>query len=169
MDPNLIDDWLDQLLTLSSHDQAGAIMLAAMKCEPLARAWCAKERLADAHQVYLEAFARWQTGAISDADLEKAARPLDRRLNREIENEPDVVGAMAAHCLTDVEAIALGFSSEMIDEILRTALFFAAAAFTGSQDVPIEVDSDRLRPDEIRFIADWWAECVQAYPQLGQM
>ncbi len=167
MHPQLVDQWIAKLQTLPARDQATCVMFAAQRCEPIARKWFARQKLADAHQAFLHCFSKWQAGTSSDNDLEKAARSLDRRLNREIENEQDVIGAMAAHSLMDVEAVALGFSPEALEEILTTAVFFAAASFTGSQDVPIQVDADRLSPGELHFIEDWWAECLRRFPGLA--
>jgi hypothetical protein len=133
----------------------------------MAAKWFEAQKLGAGHRDYLSCLERWLEGKATDKDLEKAAGPLDRRLNREIENEPDLPGAMAAHALLDTEAIALGFSPEMLDEILRAAVFFSAAAFTRSQDVPVEVDTDRLSPDELTFIQEWWHECTRDFPALG--
>jgi len=165
--PELIDQWLAKLLTIPTREQVACVLVAARRCEPIASKWFEAQKLGAAHRDYVSALDRWLAGKASDKELENAARPLDRRLNREIENEPDIPGAMAAHSLLDTEAIALGYSPEMLDEILRTAVFFAAAAFTGSKDVPVEVDTDRLTPAELNFIQEWWNECMRTFSVLG--
>lgn len=165
--PDLIDQWLAKLQTIPTRDQVACVLIAARRCEPIASRWFEAEQLGAAHRDYLSCLDRWLAGKASDKELEKAAWPLDRRINREIENESDLPGAMAAHALLDTEAIALGFSPEMLDEILRTAVFFAAAAFTGSHDVPVQVDTDRLSPSELKFIDEWWHACAGSVPSLG--
>ena len=165
--PELVDQWLAKLQTIPTREQVACVLIAARRCEHIAGKWFETQKLGSAHRDYVSALDRWLAGQASDKDLEKAARPLDRRLNREIENEPDLPGAMAAHALLDTEAIALGFSPEMLDEILRAAVFFSAAAFTGSRDVPVEVDTDRLSPGELNFIQEWWHECKRTFSALG--
>jgi hypothetical protein len=165
--PDLVDQWLAKLPTVPTRDQVTCVLIAARRCEPIASRWFETQKLGAAHRDYVLCLERWLAGKASDKELEKAARPLDRRLNREIENEPDLPGAMAAHSLLDTEAIALGFSPEMLDEILRTAVFFAAAAFTGSTNVPVEVDTDHLTPSELNFIQEWWHECSRTFSPLA--
>ena len=165
--PDLIDQWLAKLQDLSTQDQVSAVLLAANRCEPIAGAWFDAQKLGAAFGDYTACLDRWLLRQASDKDLEKAARPLDRRLNREIEHEQDLPGAMAAHAFLDTEAIALGYSPEMLDEILRTSVFFAAAAFTRSNDVPIQVDTDRLSPAELQFLQEWGQECIRRFPALA--
>jgi hypothetical protein len=165
--PELVDQWLARLQTVPARDQVACVLMAARRCEPIASRWFEAQKLGAAYRDYVSCLDRWLAGKASDRELEKAAHPLDRGLNREIENEPDLPGAMAAHSLLDTEAIALGFSPEMLDEILRAAVFFAAAAFTGSDNVPVEVDTDRLSPGELNFIQEWWQDCTRTFPALG--
>jgi hypothetical protein len=165
--PQLIDEGLAKLQTIPTRDQVACVLLAARRCEPIASCWFEAQRLEAAYRDYETRLDQWLAGKASDKSWTRAAQPLDRRLNREIENEPDLPGAMAAHSLLDSEAISLGFWPEMLDEILRTAVSFAAAAFTGSHHVPVEVDTDRLGPGELTFIRDWWRECTRAFPALG--
>lgn len=166
MQQHPVDRWIANLQSLPTRDQAACVLMAAQRCDSIASKWFEGQNLGAAHRDFVKVLDRWLLGAASDKDLEKAARPLDRRLNREIENERDLPGAMAAHALLDIEAIALGYSPEMLEEILTTAVFFAAAAFTGSQDVPVQVDADRLSPAELKFIEIWWQECIRHYPAL---
>jgi len=165
--PGLVDQWLAKLQTLRTREQVACVLIAARRCEPRASRWFEGQKPGPAHRDYVSCLERWVEGKASDKELDKAARPFDRRLDREIEYEPDLPGAMAAHALLDTEAIALGYSPEMLDEILRTAVFFSAAAFTGSQNVPVEVDTDRLSPAELTFIQDWWQECTRSLASLG--
>jgi hypothetical protein len=71
-------------------------MLAAQRCEPLARQWFERQKLSGQCRGYVESLARRLTGRAPDKELEKAARPPERRLNREIEYEDDLPGAAAA-------------------------------------------------------------------------
>jgi len=166
MQPHPVDLWLAKLLTLPTRDQVSAVRIAVQRCDPIAAKWFDGQKLGPAYREYAATLDRWLAAQAKDKDLEKAARPLDRRLNREIEYEQDLPGAMAAHAQTDLMAIGLGYSPEMLDEILRTAVFFAAAAYTGSRDVPIQVDADRLSPGELAFIEEWWRESVRRFPGL---
>ncbi len=167
MQPHPFDLWISKLMTLPARDQVGAVRIAVQRCEPLAADWFDGQKLGAAFREYLASLDRWLAGQVKNKELEKSARPLDRRLNREIENEQDLPGAMAAHAQTDLMAIGLGYSPEMLDEILTTAVFFAAAAFTGSRDVPIQVDADRLSREELAFIDEWWRECLRRFPNLA--
>ena len=162
------DQWILKLQTLPSRDQVICITGATQRSDPIAALWFDRQKLGTAHRAYVERLDRWLANKASDKDLEKAARPLGRRLNRELEYEPDLPGAMAAHALLTTEAIALGYSPEAIEDILTTGIFFAAAAFTGSHDVPVQVDAERLSPNELNFIEEWWHECTKRYPALEE-
>jgi hypothetical protein len=151
--PELVDQWLARLQTVPTRDQVACVLMAARRCEPIASRWFEAQKPGAAYREYVSCLDRWLEGKASDRELEKAAHPLDRRLNREIENEMDLPGAMAAHSL--------------LDEILRTAVLFAAAASTGSDYVPVEVDTDRLSPGELNFIQEWWQDCTRTFPALG--
>ncbi len=160
------DQWISKLQTLPSRDQVVCVTIATQRSDPIAARWFDGQKLGADHRTFVECLDRWIARNASDKELEKAARPLGRRLNREIEQESDLPGAMAAHALLTTEAIALDYSPEAIEDILTTAIFFAAAAFTGSRDVPIQVDAERLSPDELKFIEEWWHECTKRYPVL---
>lgn len=168
MQSELVDSWIAMVYSLPPRDQVRCVMLAVDRCSPLAAGWLERQKLAGAHRDYASCLERWLAESASDEDLEKAARPFVRRLNREIESEDDIPGAMAAHALLDTEAIALGYSPEVGDEIIRTAVLFCAAAFTGSRDVPIEVDADRMSPQELQFIEDWWRACTSKIQGLRE-
>jgi len=166
MQPELVDQYIARVYALDPRDQVSCVLTAVQRCAPLAAAWFESQKLGSAHRDYASCLERRLARKASDKDLEKAARPLDRRLNREIEDEQDLPGAMAAHALLDTEAIALGYSPEIGDEIVRTAVLFAAAAFTRSANAPIEVDADRLSPEELGFIEQWWSDCTKNVPAL---
>jgi len=163
---HLIDQWIAKVFELPAREQVKCVLIALQPCAPIAAGWADAQKLGDPFRKYAGTLHRWLTGEASDRELEKAAHPLDRRLNREIESEQDLPGAMAAHAFLDTVAIALGYSPEVGDEIIRTAVFFASAASTGSRDVPVEVDADRLTPTEQQFIQDWWRECAARLPEL---
>ncbi len=168
MQPELVDQYIARVYALDPREQVHCVLAAVRRCAPLAATWFDTQKLGSAHREYTGCLDRWLARKASDKELEKAARPLDRRLNREIEDEQDLPGAMAAHALLDTEAIALGYSPEVGDEIVRTAVLFAAAAFTHSENVPIEVDADRLSPEELAFIEQWWQDCTKAVPALTE-
>jgi hypothetical protein len=168
MDPNLIDRAITKLTVLPVRQQVQCVLLAARRVQPVAAAWFDQEKLGPALREYVSCLERWLEAKASDQELEKAARPLDRRLNCEIEHERDLPGAMAAHAFLDMEAIALGYSPEMLEEIIRTSVFFSAAASTQSQDVPIEVDTPRLTAGELQFLEQWRLESEGLLPSLRE-
>jgi hypothetical protein len=168
MQPQLVDSCSAKVSSLPVRDQVRCVMLAVNRCAPLTAGWLDRQRLASACRDYAACLERWLAENASDTDLEKAARPIVRRLNRKIEYEDGIPGAMAAHALLDTEAIALGYSPEVGDEIIRAAVLFCAAAYTGRRDIPVEVDADRLSPQALQFIEDWWRACTSKIQALRE-
>ncbi len=166
MDRRELDRRIESLLELPLREQSICVWLAA---EPVVRFWaeyCRRNRLTDHSGAYIECFQRWCSGAATDDDLNGIALRLEADLSDDVRHASDPIGQMAGWSLRDVAAIALGQCEEVHDDVLTTAIVYAATAATNNGNVPVEIHGDQLSDAEMQYVESWWRRCLVELPHL---
>lgn len=157
---------MESVLELPLREQSICVWLAA---EPVVRFWaeyCRRNKLADYSDTYIECFQRWCSGTATDDELNGIVLQLEADLPEDVRQDKDPIGGMAGWSLRDVAAIALGQCEEVHDDVLVTAIAYAAAAATDYREAPTEVHWDRLSVAEMQYLESWWRRCLKKLPQL---
>lgn len=167
MDSRELDHNIERLLELPLREQAICVWLAA---EPVVKHWreyCRRNELPDHTDTYVECFQNWCSGTATDDELNAITLQLEVDLPGDLRRDEDPIGGMAGWSLRDVAAIALDQCEEVHEDILATAVAYAAAAATNNRKVPVEIDWERLSEAEMQYLEQWWRRCLEQRSQKG--
>lgn len=167
MDAARFSECLEKVLSLSLGEQAVCVRLAAT---PAAVHWsnrCARLGITDKSSALLAAFDQWIAGALTSDAFNDIAEDFRGDLPKDLRKDIDPVGGLAGWALHDIALIALDQCEDVHDDILQTAICYAAAASAG---IGVEAATDhrfaRLTSSEWKFLDEWWARCCERFPQL---
>jgi hypothetical protein len=111
-------------------------------------------------------FAAWIEGSCSDTELDTYGQRLQELVPEDIRVDGDPPSAYAGWALRDVPLVALGQGEDTQDDIVVTAVLYAAAAASGRGSDAAAVRFDRLTSAELVFLDAWWRECRTQVSQL---
>jgi hypothetical protein len=80
--------------------------------------------------------------------------------------EPDPAGGFAGWALADIALVGLDQCEDVHEDIVHTAICYAAAAHAGVGIEAAKVSPDRLSETELQFLAHWWVQCRERFPEL---
>jgi len=149
----------EAVCALSVREQARCVAEAARCVADLWTARCERLRLLDPAPDLLERFRAWLDGNCTDNDLAAAGARLQSLLPEDLRTDSDPSGALAGWALRDICAIALGQGEEVQDDIVATAILYAAGARCGRGAEATELRLDRLSAEELQFLEGWWRDC----------
>jgi hypothetical protein len=153
---------------LQRANQAVCVRLAAESNLPLWRAWCHHRGIEDLSGPLLDCFDRWLDGAATRKELNDIAKQFHRALSADIAAEDEPAAGYAGWALRDIPVVALGQGKDMHEDIVHTAICYAAAASCGIGPEAVNVDLGRLTRPELRFLRAWWDQCRDRVPALTE-
>jgi hypothetical protein len=170
MIPDRVVHYVNAVCCLPLSQQADCVLLAAEARLPRWQQWCRQRAIIDLSDEIIERFIRWRGsgGSNEKSRLEEIAERLLESLPDDLRIEDDPAGGYAGWSLRDVLAIGLDQCEDVHDDILMTAILYAAAAHCGIGPEAASVNPSRLTEPELRFISIWWDRCCERYPELSR-
>jgi hypothetical protein len=157
---------LEELAQVPDPVQAFCLAVAAQQVWPVWSARCQRLGLHDPAPGMLDCFALWLEAKRTDADLDAFGARLQELVPQDIRKDADPPGAFAGWVLRDVPLTALGQGEDVHDDIVFTAVLYAAAAACGRGADAANLALDALTEKELQFIGLWWQSCKSRVPQL---
>lgn len=157
---------LARVLELPLREQAICVFTAAEMSLPDWEGWENANRLPPLASELRRRFQRWLNGKASDGDLGASGDELFKVLPEDLTKMENPSAGEAGYALMDVSMIALDKCEEVHEDILCTAIFYAAAAATNTRKPAISISRENLTTVECDFLDRWWTLCCQQVPML---
>jgi hypothetical protein len=158
---------MDAVCKLPLRQQAVCVRLAAEANLAKWRAWCKRRGVKDLSAALLKCFDRWLDGKATNQQLNEIAERFQETLPADIAADPEPAGGYAGWAIRDIPMIALDQCEDVHEDILHTAICYAAAATCGIGAEAVWVDLKRLTRPELQFLSKCWERCCQEFPELA--
>ena len=156
----------DAVCELPEPVQAFCVAQAAARVSHLWAERCERDGVADPAPDMLVRFGEWMQGSCGDTDLDGYGQQLQELVPEDIAVDSDPPSAYAGWALRDVPLVALGQGEDLQDDIVVTAVLYAAAAACRRGSDAAAARLDRVSTPELAFLDEWWRECRTRVPQL---